>query len=56
MKTVKPRNPMIPALHQRSGAGAHQKTNKAQRQAARQQFKRSLKREEGFVQSTAAVR
>lgn len=56
MKTFKPRNPMIPALHQRSGAGAHQKSNKALRQAARQQFKRSLKREEGFVQCIAAVR
>ena len=51
MKAFKPRNPMIPALRQRSGAGAHQKTNKAQRQA----FQRSLKREEGFVQHLVAV-
>lgn len=55
MKTFKPRNLMIPALRQRGGSGAHQKTNKAQRQAARQAFKRSLKREEGFVQHLVAV-
>jgi len=57
IKAAKPRNPMVPALCQRSGGGAHQKTGKALRQAARQLLARNLKRGEGdFVQHSLAMR
>jgi hypothetical protein len=47
MKTpkLKPRNPVAVAAHLRSGAGAHRKSNKALRQAALRQLRRSLKGE-----------
>lgn len=53
----KPRNPLVPAVARRSGAGAHGKSGKAQRQAARNALRRSLRRgvdEAGFVQHAAA--
>ena len=53
----KPRNPLVPALCQRTGGGVHQKSGKAQRQAARQALQRQLKRGEGdFAQCSQALR
>jgi len=52
----KPRNPVVPAMARRSGAGAHGKSTKAARQAARNELRRSLRRgrdEAGFVQRIA---
>ena len=57
LKVPKPRNPLVPALCQRTGGGAHQKSGKAQRQAARQALRRGLKRGEGdFAQPSVALR
>jgi len=57
LKASKPRNPIIVAMRQRNGAGVHQKSGKAQRQAERQRLQRALKRGEGdFVQRIVAVR
>lgn len=46
----KPRNPLVPALARRNGSGAHQKSSKALRQAAKRQLQRRLRDEAGFVQ------
>ncbi|WP_170942970.1 hypothetical protein [Candidatus Dactylopiibacterium carminicum] len=51
----KPRNPMVPALQQRNGAGPHQKSNKARRLAARRQLQRKLGDEGGFAQHAGRV-
>lgn len=56
LKAPKPRNPLVPALHQRSGGGVHQKSGKALRQAARQTLQRALKRGDGdFVERILVV-
>ncbi len=52
----KPRNPVVPAMARRSGAGAHGKSGKARRQAERNALRQMLRRgrdEAGFVQRTA---
>lgn len=55
-RIFKPRNPLVPALCQRNGAGAHEKSGKAKRQAARQALQRAIKRGDGdFVQRIGAV-
>lgn len=55
-KIPKPRNPLVPALCQRTGGGAHQKSGKAQRQAARQALQRTLKRGDGdFAQCSVSL-
>lgn len=49
----KPRNPVVPAMARRSGAGAHGKSGKANRQADKQALRQLLRRgrdEAGFVQ------
>jgi hypothetical protein len=57
IKVPKPRNPLVPALCQRSGGGAHQKSGKALRQAARRALQRGLKRGEGdFAQPSLTLR
>lgn len=55
LEKSKPRNPVANAARMRSGAGSHQKSNKALRQMARQQLRRSLKDEGGFGQSMHRV-
>ncbi len=44
MKQSKPRNYVALALMKRGGAGAHTKSNKAKRTAARQQLAKELKK------------
>lgn len=49
----KPRNPVVPAMARRSGAGAHGKSGKAKRQADNHALRQLLRRgrdEAGFVQ------
>jgi hypothetical protein len=48
----KPRNPLVPVMARRSGAGVHQKSRKAQRQAEKRLLRRA-RDEAGFVQHTA---
>jgi len=55
LKVSRPRNPLVQLMRQRNGAGAHQKSNKAQRQAATRQLRR-LKDEAGFAQRSHAAR
>lgn len=57
LKASRPRNPLVQLMRQRagSGAGPHQKSNKALRQAAKRQLRR-LKDEAGFAQPTKPVR
>ncbi len=55
MSLKKPRNPLVPALARRNGAGPHQKSNKTLRQAARRQLQRKLKDEGGFAQHITPV-
>lgn len=45
----KPRNPIVPALARRTGAGTHGKTQKARRQQEKQALRRA-RDEAGFVQ------
>ncbi len=45
----KPRNPIVPALAQRKGAGAHGKTRKARRLDEKRALRRA-REEAGFVQ------
>ena len=45
----KPRNPVVPAMARRSGAGAHQKSRKARRQDEKRALRRA-RDEAGFVQ------
>ncbi len=43
MKTIKPRNYVALAMINRSGAGAHQKSNKAKRAESKRQLQKELK-------------
>ncbi|MBP6344313.1 MAG: hypothetical protein KA346_00155 [Neisseriaceae bacterium] len=51
-KTLAPRNPYAVLAKQRS-AGAHEKTNKAKRQQAKQHLRSAIKKEVGFQNPTS---
>ena len=55
LKASRPRNPLVQLMRQRSGAGVHEKSGKALRQAAKRELRR-LKDEGGFSQRISPVR
>lgn len=57
MKQTKPpkqRNPLVALVCQRNGAGFHQKSGKARRQAGKREMRR-IKEEAGFAQHMCCV-
>lgn len=51
----KPRNPLVPAMMRRTGAGAHGKSGKARRLADRNALRRELRRDRDDAASVQRI-